>query len=259
MANILKMKMADIFAIFDESVDINDKQYTYDVKYHNGFLAKNLYKNIDAIILNNPSHLESIMPVCMGYKKAMTDDFINTFGIILHGDASFCGQGVVFESLQMEKISGFDQNGNIHIIANNNIGFTANPDEYKSSQNVASIGKAFDIPILHINADNIGGVLNAFSVALLYKLKFKKSIILNVIGYRRYGHNESDDPSYTQPSLYNTIKSHKPVHEILEKKSISQKILKSDIENKIHTKLKSEYEKSKNKISKKNFHKEHIK
>ena len=186
-----------------------------DVKYHMGYTN---YRNIENNEINvtlafNPSHLEAVNPVVMGRVKAKQDLFEDydknqALALLIHGDAAFAGQGVVAESLMMSGIKGYDTGGVIHIVTNNQIGFTANPTDSRSTTYASDLAKAINAPIFHVNGDDVEAVVKVANLAIEYRQKFKKDIVIDIIGYRKYGHNEGDEPMYTQPIMYTKIKTH---------------------------------------------------
>lgn len=177
---------------------------------------------------NNPSHLEMVDPVIEGYARAAQDNRAEkgyplqnmgrALAIMIHGDAAFTGEGVVAETLNMSRLKGFNTGGTIHIIANNQLGFTTDHSDGRSTAYASDLAKGFEIPIVHVNADDPEACLHAVFLAYQYRRKFHKDFLIDLCGYRRYGHNESDDPSATQPLLYQTIKKHPPVAELYLKK-----------------------------------------
>ncbi len=191
---------------------------TGDVKYHHG--AEGVYRTADgkdvAITLSpNPSHLESVNPVVEGRARAnQTDrdtpdarhDTIVALPVLLHGDAAFAGQGVVAETFNLARLPGYTTGGTIHLILNNQIGFTTEPSEARSTDYSSDLAKGFDAPIIHVNADDPEACLAAVRLAMMYREKFHADVVIDLVGYRRYGHNEADEPAYTQPVMYERIK-----------------------------------------------------
>ena len=164
-------------------------------------------------LLANPSHLEAVNPLVVGKAKCKMvcsgdEAGDKTMGIILHGDAAMAGQGVVYETMQMSQLEDYQTGGTIHIIANNQVGFTTDPWASRSSMYCSDIGKAFEAPIWHVNADHPEEVVRVFKLAAEYRAAFKTDVVIDVIGYRRYGHNELDQPSFTQPVMYKKVSKH---------------------------------------------------
>lgn len=191
-------------AIFHEARNLNDDK-NGDVKYHMGI--KTHRSNKEITLLNNPSHLESINGVAMGHARAKIDSGSSALTILIHGDASLSGQGVVMETLAMSKLPGYDINGTIHIVANNQIGFTASSQSCRSSQYCTDIAKFIAAPVLHVSAYDIAEILQAIKLANEYRNTFKKDIFIDIIGYRYHGHNEGDEPRFTHPTLYEKLYS----------------------------------------------------
>lgn len=185
-----------------------------DVKYHIGYSYDRVTKQGNKVHISlayNPSHLEAINPVVAGMVRAKQDlkndvNRKNVVGILIHGDAAFCGQGIVAESLSMSGLDAYNVGGIFHIITNNQIGFTAGPQDQHIGRYATDIAKSINAPILHVNADDVESVMLATEIALKYRDKFGKDVVLDIIGYRKYGHNEGDEPMYTQPVMYNIIK-----------------------------------------------------
>ena len=198
---------------------------TGDVKYHHG--AEGVYRTADgkdvAITLSpNPSHLESVNPVVEGRARAdQTDrsgpqphqDINLALPVLLHGDAAFAGQGVVAETFNLARLRGYTTGGTVHVIMNNQIGFTTEPNEGRSTDYSSDLAKGFDAPIVHVNADDPEACLAAVRLAMMYREKFHADVVIDLVGYRRYGHNEADEPAYTQPLMYERIKEAPGVRE----------------------------------------------
>ena len=198
---------------------------TGDVKYHHG--AEGTYrtsagKDVAVTLASNPSHLESVNPVVEGRARAAQTtrrdpaaphDWNVTLPVLLHGDAAFAGQGVVAETFNLARLRGYTTGGTIHIILNNQIGFTTEPSEGRSTDYSSDLAKGFDAPIVHVNADDPEACLAAVRLAMMYRQKFHGDVVIDLVGYRRYGHNEADEPAYTQPVMYERIKQTPPVRE----------------------------------------------
>jgi 2-oxoglutarate dehydrogenase E1 component len=185
-----------------------------DVKYHLGTSCDRQTisgKDIHLSLNSNPSHLEAVNPVVLGKVRAKQDAGRSTMAVLLHGDASFSGQGVVYESMILEELEDYRTGGAIHLIINNQIGFTTSPNCASNSPFPSFIGKAFDAPIFHVNGDDPEAVMHASSIATEFRNTFKKDVIIDIVSYRRYGHNEGDEPRFTQPKMYNHIDSHEKV------------------------------------------------
>lgn len=198
--------------------------WTGDVKYHFG--AKTEVKEdghpaTRVTLANNPSHLEFVNPVVEGFTRAAQDDrtkkgypnrdFKKAFSVLIHGDAAFIGEGVVAETLNLSALPGYNTGGTIHIIANNLLGYTTNQEDGRSTRYASDLAKGFEIPIVRVNADDPISCVSAMKMAFEYRKKFKKDFLIDLVGYRRYGHNEMDEPRTTQPLLYQEIDNHKSV------------------------------------------------
>ena len=195
-----------------------------DVKYHKGAVTSIPRANGRALLLqmrSNPSHLELVDPVILGDVRASQDNMSHpgeprhhwdyAFGILIHGDASFAGQGIVPETLNLSLLPGYRTGGTIHIIANNQIGFTTEPHEQHSTEYSSDVARGYDMPVVHVNGDDVEACLMVARLALAYRQAFHKDIVIDLIGYRRFGHNEGDEPSFTQPLLYDAIARHPTV------------------------------------------------
>src|SRR5690606_20830528 len=233
--------------------------WTGDVKYHLG--ADRQLKQGDSVraritLANNPSHLEVVGPVVDGYTRAAQEtrnqsgypiqNLDSCLAISVHGDAAFPGEGIVQETLNMGRLKGYNTGGTIHIIANNMIGFTTESTDSRSTKYASDIAKGFEIPIVHVNADDPEAVLAAAILAYKYRQKFHKDFVIDLIGYRRFGHNETDEPMVTNPLLYKKIKNHKTVKELYAERLIEKGLLSKEeaekIDEEIKNKLQREYE-----------------
>jgi len=247
LVNVLGKLPSELFSAFDEDYKL-DGANTGDVKYHLGF-SSNFNTpggEVHVSLFNNPSHLEIVDPVVLGSVRARQDrindkDRSKVVPVLLHGDASFSGQGVVMESLQMSQTRGFGVGGTIHIIVNNQIGFTtSNIDDSRSTDYSSDVAKIIQAPVIHVNGDDPEMVINASKIACKYRNKFKKDIVIDLFCYRRRGHNEADDPSATQPLMYKKISKHPSVLTQYENQLKNEGIL-SDEESK---KIRKSYRKS---------------
>ena len=218
LVNVLGKLPSELFSAFNEDLEL-DGANTGDVKYHLGFSSNfdTPGGEVHVSLFNNPSHLEIVDPVVLGSVRARQDrindiDRSQVVPVLLHGDASFSGQGVVMESLQMSQTRGFNVGGTIHIIVNNQIGFTtSNINDSRSTDYSSDVAKVIQAPIIHVNGDDPEMVINAAKIACKYRNKFKKDIVIDLFCYRRRGHNEADDPSATQPLMYKKISKHPSV------------------------------------------------
>jgi len=215
LANVVGKSMAQVFSEFDGEPDPESVQGAGDVKYHlgaSGVHTSTRGKEILVSVAFNPSHLEAVDPVVEGLVRPKQDrlgdvERARVLPILIHGDAAFIGQGVVAEVLQFSQLDGYKTGGTIHVVTNNQIGFTTNPLEGRSSRYCTDIALSVQAPIFHVNGDDPEACLRAAQLAYDYRQRFKRDIVIDLIGYRRQGHNEADDPSYTQPVMYRKIKA----------------------------------------------------
>ena len=199
---------------------------TGDVKYHHGSQGSYVLPDGGTILVNlesNPSHLEYVHPVVVGAARAAQTtrqgphahrDTSSALPLVLHGDAAFPGQGVVAETLNLQALDGYSVGGTVHLIQNNQVGFTTDPDDSRSTHWASDLAKGFDVPIIHVNADDPAACISAVRLAFAYRQQFGHDVVIDLIGYRRFGHNEADEPAYTQPEMYAKIKQHKRVVDI---------------------------------------------
>ncbi len=183
---------------------------------------------------SNPSHLEFVDPVAVGATRAAQttrqgphahQDTNAALPILLHGDAAFPGQGIVSETLNLQALDGYTVGGSIHIIQNNQVGFTTDPEDSRSTTWASDLAKGFDVPIIHVNADDVAACVSAVRLAFAFRQQFGHDVLIDLIGYRRFGHNEADEPAYTQPEMYQAIKKHPPVRELFAKQLIEQGVV----------------------------------
>jgi 2-oxoglutarate dehydrogenase E1 component len=212
-------------AVMGEFADIDDihRPGKGDVKYHMGY-SHTFHENLTVDLCYNPSHLEFVNPVVVGSVRAYQDMLADknrtkVLGLMIHGDASFVGQGVVTETLNLAQLSGYETGGTLHLILNNQIGFTTLPEEGSSGYYNSDWARAFDIPIFHVNGDDPEAVLTAVDLAFQYRQKFGLDALVDIIGYRKWGHNEGDEPSFTQPKLDRLIKQHTNVRALYAKRT----------------------------------------
>ena len=232
LTNIFGKSATDIFSEFDGK-DYEEEVFDGDVKYHLGWTSNRktdsgLWVNLN--IAPNPSHLEAVNAVVEGIARAKQDrsyaDQPNkVMPILIHGDAAIAGQGVVYEVVQMAQLDGYKTGGTIHIVVNNQIGFTTNYLDGRSSTYCTDVGKATLSPVLHVNADDAEAVVHAMHFAVAYRNRFKKDVFIDLLGYRKYGHNEGDEPRFTQPKLYKAISNHKNPRDIYAEKLISERVI----------------------------------
>jgi 2-oxoglutarate dehydrogenase E1 component len=237
IAHVVNMPYEEIFAEFEAANDrsqIGAEDVTGDVKYHHG--AMGVYqtadgKNVGVTLVNNPSHLETVDPVVEGRARALqTDharaipqiDFAKAAPILIHGDAAFTGQGIVSEVFNLQSLPGYTTGGTLHVIANNQIGFTTDIRDARSTRYASDLAKGFDVPIVHVNADDVDACIAAVHLSMDFRKKFRRDVVIDLIGYRRFGHNESDEPAYTQPEMYERIRSHPTARELFANKLVAQ-------------------------------------
>ena len=232
LANLLQKSYKKIFNEFTGEFSETHDDSTGDVKYHLGASSDRTFDDIPVHIslTDNPSHLEAVDPVVLGQTRAKqfyhNDAERNkVIPILIHGDAAFAGQGVVAECFAMSGLKGHNTGGTIHIIVNNQIGFTTSPRFARSSPYPSDLGKVVESPILHCNGDDPEAVVHCAKIAIEFRQKFNKDVVIDVICYRRFGHNEGDEPSFTQPLMYEKIKSHPSTLKVYGKKLIDEKII----------------------------------
>jgi 2-oxoglutarate dehydrogenase E1 component len=213
---------------------------TGDVKYHyghQGMYETSEGEQIEVRLYPNPSHLEFVDPVVVGAARFLQTEFDGSMlehdarravPVLLHGDAAFPGQGVVAETLNLQALRGYSTGGTIHIIQNNQVGFTTDPVDARSTPYAADMAKGFNVPIVHVNADDVEACSAAIRLAMAYRERWARDIVIDVIGYRRFGHNETDEPAYTQPTVTAKIKAHPPVAEIYAEKLAEEGVLTND-------------------------------
>jgi len=232
LTNIFGKSAKDIFSEFDGK-DYEQDIFDGDVKYHLGWTSKRRLdtgKEINLNIAPNPSHLETVGAVVEGIVRAKQDrkyrDSIHkVLPIIVHGDAAIAGQGLVYEVVQMASLEGYKTGGTIHIVVNNQIGFTTNYLDARSSTYCTDVGKVTLSPVLHVNADDAEAVVHAVLFALDYRMEFGRDVFIDLLGYRKYGHNEGDEPRFTQPKLYKAIAKQKNPRDIYSEKLIQEGVI----------------------------------
>ena len=227
LAHVLQKPYAQILAEFKDPVAAEalrvDQGWLGDVKYHAGARVAAPRGRMHVEMAPNPSHLEAVNPVVEGMARAagtIADqpgaprfDGASTLPVLIHGDAAFPGQGIVAETLNLSRLAGYDTGGTIHIIANNQLGFTATPGESYSTSYASGLARGFKIPIIHVNADDPVACLEAARMAWEYRARFRRDFLIDLIGYRRHGHNEGDEPAFTQPVMYRKVASHPTVRD----------------------------------------------
>ena len=240
LVNIFKKPVRDLFSEF-EGKDFEDTNIDGDVKYHLGLTLSKTFRNGKQIKMNlvpNPSHLETVAAVAEGITRAKIDrkyngDESKILPIIVHGDAAIAGQGIAYEVTQMAKLNGYKTGGTIHIVVNNQIGFTTNYLDARSSTYCTDVAKVTLSPVLHVNADDTEAVCHAMEMALDFRMKFKTDVFIDLLGYRKYGHNEGDEPRFTQPKLYKAISKHKNVKDLYAAQLLEENTINTEYLNKV--------------------------
>lgn len=232
LVNVFGKDHASIFSEFDGKQFDSDESFDGDVKYHLGFST-----DVDTLSGNqvhltmapNPSHLEAVDPVVQGIARAKIDNYLGDEKLIVpvavHGDAAIAGQGVVYEVIQMAQLDGYRTGGTIHIVVNNQVGFTTNYLDARSSTYCTDVGKTTLCPVFHVNADDVEAVVTTLSIAVSYRQKFNRDVLIDLLGYRKYGHNEGDEPKFTQPKLYKAIAKHPNPRDIYMKQLIAEGVI----------------------------------
>lgn len=236
--------------------------WTGDVKYHLGGVKTTDSYGIEQRIAlaNNPSHLEIVAPVVEGRTRAAQDntqqagapqtDFHKAMPIIIHGDAAYPGQGINFETMNLGDLKGYSTGGSLHIITNNRIGFTTEPTDGRSTTYSTDVAKGYDVPILHVNADDVEATIEAIDIAMEFRKEFHKDVVIDLVGYRRYGHNEMDEPSITNPLPYHNIRKHDSVELVYGKKLVDEGIISEDEMNQVIDSVQKEMRAAHDKIDK---------
>jgi multifunctional 2-oxoglutarate metabolism enzyme len=240
LANVIGHFCERIFASFEGSVHPSFPADEGDVKYHQGAIGERETvsgRKVRLTLSPNPSHLEAVDPVVEGMVRAKQDDLKDRAGmpreevidralpVLLHGDAAFAGQGIVMETLNLAKLKGYRTGGTIHIIINNQIGFTTSPEAGRSTIYSTDVARMTQLPIFHINGDDPEAAYRALQIALDYRQEFNKDVVLDLVGFRKLGHNETDEPSYTQPLMYQRVKAHPGVRTIYSKRLIREGVI----------------------------------
>lgn len=252
LANVLGKTYAQIFNEFEGTADPDLTMGDGDVKYHLGYsseITTNHGKTVHVKLSPNPSHLEAVTPVIHGFARAKTDilyasDTRQILPIAIHGDAALAGQGVVYEVLQMSKLKGYQVGGTIHFVINNQIGFTTDFDDARSSHYSTSVAATVKAPVIHVNGDDVEAVIYAVRMATAYRQKFGKDIFVDMVCYRKHGHNEGDDPKYTQPHLYDLINKHPNAREIYLEKLLQQDAVDKQLAKEMQKEFKEEMNKA---------------
>ncbi len=231
LANIFNKTYEKIFSEF-EGKEYEDNLFDGDVKYHLGYscdVKTDSGHDVHMTLAPNPSHLETVGPVVEGITRSKIDTYLKDekkiVPIIIHGDAAIAGQGVVYETVQMAQLDGYRIGGTLHIVVNNQIGFTTNYIDGRSSTYCTDVAKVTLSPVLHVNGDDVEAVIQAIQFAIEYRQTFHKDVFIDILGYRKYGHNEGDEPKFTQPLLYKAIGKHKNPRDLYLEKLISEGVV----------------------------------
>lgn len=234
LAHVLGKSYSDIFSEFQGKDFAGDDDFEGDVKYHLGHSRTQVAdsgKEVQITLAPNPSHLEAVAPVVLGMSRARIDELGGdenaVLPILIHGDAAIAGQGIVYEVAQMAGLDGYRTGGTIHIVVNNQIGFTTNYLDARTSTYCTDVGKVTQSLIFHVNADDPEAVVQVIRMSLSYRQKFNRDVYIDLLGYRKYGHNEGDEPKFTQPKLYKAIAAHSSPYEIY----LAQLIASGDIDS----------------------------
>jgi len=236
LANVVGKDLKQIFSEFEGDIDPSSTQGSGDVKYHLGAYSVRRCENgrdIAVSVAPNPSHLEAVDPVVEGIVRPKQDRLGDSarervIPLLIHGDAAFAGQGVVAETLNLSQLDGYSTGGTIHLIINNQIGFTTMPDEARSTPYSTDVARGVQAPIFHVNGDSPQAAVRVAQIAFDYRQMFKKDVVIDMICYRRHGHNEADDPSYTQPILYRKIKEHPSVATLYARRLVRDGVITAE-------------------------------
>lgn len=242
LTNIFEKRPQDIFSEFEGKMFDSDDDFDGDVKYHQGYTTQITAKNgkkVGLTLAPNPSHLEAVDPVVQGIARAKIDlelkDESKMCPVMIHGDAAVAGQGIVYEVIQMAQLDGYRAGGTIHVVVNNQVGFTTNYLDARSSTYCTDVAKTTLCPVFHVNGDDVEAVLQAFEIAIEYRQEFNRDIFIDLLCYRKYGHNEGDEPKFTQPNLYNLIAKHPNPKDIYLKQILSEGVISADEAKQIET------------------------
>ncbi|WP_426789683.1 2-oxoglutarate dehydrogenase E1 component [Sphingobacterium sp. WOUb80] len=259
LTNIMGKSYKSVFSEFEGKTYADDPEVNFggDVKYHLGFSSEvktNDGKSVHLSLAPNPSHLETVDPIVEGMVRSKIDfkyegDSSKIAPIIIHGDAAIAGQGVVYEVTQMSKLDGYKTGGTVHIVINNQIGFTTNYKDARSGTYCTDVAKITSSPVFHVNGDDAEAVVYAINLAVEYRQKYKTDVFIDLLCYRRFGHNEADEPKFTQPLLYKIIEKHPNPKEVYAKKLITEgsidEAYSKNIEKEFKAELQTKFEESK--------------
>jgi 2-oxoglutarate dehydrogenase E1 component len=230
LANYMGKNVGQLFADFNGPTELEAplEDFDGDVKYHLGYtkVKKTKHGEVEAHLAFNPSHLEAVNPVVLGMARASqrrrkdTKDRTSVLPILIHGDAAFAGQGIVMETFQMAHVRGYTVGGTVHLVIDNQVGFTTNPENARSAHYSSDVAKVLAIPVIHVNGDDVEACIRGVDIAIRYRQEWKRDIVINITCYRRFGHNEGDEPAYTQPLMYDIIRKHPTLREIYTKQLV---------------------------------------
>jgi len=253
-AHILNKPYEDIFGEFENCYNPDDLTGAGDVKYHNGYLADIKMagnQNLRMFLMNNPSHLEAVDPVVEGFVRARQDNLddrqrTQVLPLLIHGDAAFAGQGIVTETLNMSQLDGYRTGGTIHLVINNQIGYTTLPEDARSTRYSTDVAKMLMVPIFHVHGEDPEALVHVFQLAADYRWEFGKDVVIDVVCYRRYGHNEGDEPYFTQPQMYEQIRQRPSLHLTYADQLIADNVIQPGdpdaIAKEINTRLETAYD-----------------
>ncbi|MGE5750311.1 MAG: 2-oxoglutarate dehydrogenase E1 component [Gemmatimonas sp.] len=252
LAHILAKPYKTIFGEFEgRHAATSAESETGDVKYHLGFIAKRKVRDHEVIVslIPNPSHLEFANPVLQGVARArqtiISDngrDESAVVPIVIHGDAAFPGEGVVAETFNMSRLRGYRVGGTLHIIANNQVGFTTDPTDGRSTHYASDLAKGFEVPIVHVNAEDANTCVRVMQMGVEYRAKYGKDFLVDLIGYRRHGHNETDEPAFTQPAMYTQIKIHPSPREVWGERLVKEGVVTAEEVSALDTEVAANFE-----------------
>ena len=253
LAHILAKPYKTIFGEFEgKHAATNAESETGDVKYHLGFTAKRKVRNheVTVSLIPNPSHLEFANPVLQGVARARQTIISNNgrdesavVPIVIHGDAAFPGEGVVAETFNMSRLRGYRVGGTLHIIANNQVGFTTDPTDGRSTHYASDLAKGFEVPIVHVNAEDANTCVRVMQMGVEYRAKYGKDFLVDLIGYRRHGHNETDEPAFTQPAMYTQIKIHPSPREVWGERLVKEGVVTAEEVSALDAEIAANFEK----------------
>ena len=237
LCNTLNKSYEEVFTEFEGSYDISQLQGDGDVKYHLGFssdFVNSKGNKVHVTLTANPSHLEAVDPVILGRARGKQRQHKDTAGrgsvipIIIHGDGAMAGQGLVMEVFQLGQLEGYTTGGTIHLVTNNQIGFTTLPDDARSTRYCTDIAKMVDAPIFHVNGDDAEAVVHCVKLATRFRQEFKRDVVIDIVCYRRHGHNETDEPNFTQPQMYARIAEHPRISQVYTKQLLARSDIKQE-------------------------------